>query len=226
MVISILLVEDDERVADALVGALERMGYAVERAANGADALKANEPDLVLLDLGLPDMDGLDVLAKFRERSSVPVVILTARGNNDARVNGLRQGADDYVVKPFSLSELEARIEAVLRRTGLQAGGQSNHIEVGRLKINALAHVVEIDGREVHLARKEYDLLVVLASEPDRVFSRSDLLLKVWHTVWAGQSRTVDVHIGILRQKLGDTEMIRTVHGVGYALDVDRCKAD
>ena len=152
-------------------------------------------------------------------------MILTARGNNDARVEGLRNGADDHVVKPFSLSELDARIEAVLRRTGIQAGGQASDIEVGRLKIDALAHVVEIDGLVVQLARKEYDLLVVLASEPGRVFSRADLLLKVWHTVWAGQSRTVDVHIGILRQKLGDAEIIRTVHGVGYALDVNKCKA-
>lgn len=223
---SLLLVEDDERVADALVGALDNMGYAVERAINGADALAATRPDLVLLDLGLPDIDGFSVLTQLREQSTVPLVILPARGNNDDRVRGLRQGADDYLVKPFSLSELEARIEAVLRRTTSTPADQASTIELGRLLIDPVTRLVEIDGRIVHLARKEFDLLVVLGSEPGKVFSRTDLLGKVWHTVWAGQSRTVDVHIGVLRQKIGITEAIRTIRGVGYALDLDRCKAD
>lgn len=221
--ISILLVEDDERVADALSGALKRMNYDVHRVATGKTALERVDVDLILLDLGLPDMDGMDVLTRIREKSTVPIVALTARGNNDSRVEGLRRGADDYVVKPFSLSELQARIEAVLRRTGLQSENVSSTIEVGQLLIDTMSHEVTLNAQSIALARKEYDLLVVLASEAGRVFSRADLLLKVWHTVWVGQSRTVDVHIGILRQKLGDNAYIRTVHGVGYALDTDRC---
>jgi DNA-binding response OmpR family regulator len=215
--IRILLVEDDERVAAALASALERDQVAVQRVATGADALAADPVDIVLLDLGLPDIDGIDVCRRLRERSDVAIIALTARASPSDRVIGLRAGADDYLLKPFSLAELNARIEAVLRRTGLAVSPPEN-IEIGELAIDQLGHEVTVCGRPVRLSRKEYDLLVLLATHPGRVFSRAELLLQVWHTSWEGKSRTVDVHVGLIRQKTERPELIKTVHGVGYVL--------
>ena len=216
-VVSLLLVEDDTRIAAALAAALEQGGFAVEHAASAAEALAAEESDLILLDLGLPDMDGLELCRQIRARSTVPIIAVTARGTPAERVAGLKMGADDYLVKPFSLPELHARIEAVLRRTGLTTQ-RAKTIEIGDVVIDQRSNTVTVAGAHVQLSRKEYDLLVVLASDPDRAFTRADLLLEVWHTGWEGKSRTVDVHVGLIRQKTGRPELIKTIHGVGYKL--------
>jgi DNA-binding response OmpR family regulator len=215
--IRVLLVEDDERIAAALASALGSDHVAVQCVATGAGALEAEPADIVLLDLGLPDMDGVDVCRRLRERSDVAIIALTARAAPADRVVGLKAGADDYLLKPFSLAELNARIEAVLRRTGLAADAPEG-IEIGELTIDQFGHEVTVGGRPVRLLRKEYDLLVVLATHPGRVFSRAELLLKVWHTSWEGKSRTVDVHVGLIRQKTELPDLIKTVHGVGYVL--------
>ena len=215
--VSLLLVEDDSRIAAALAAALEQGGFTVEHAATASEALAAPESDLILLDLGLPDMDGLELCRQIRETSTVPIIAVTARGTPAERVAGLKMGADDYLVKPFSLPELHARIEAVLRRTGLTTQ-RPKTIAVGDVVIDHRSNTVTVDGSQVQLSRKEYDLLVVLASDPDRAFTRADLLLKVWHTGWEGKSRTVDVHVGLIRQKTGRPELIKTIHGVGYKL--------
>lgn len=212
-----LVVDDDPRISSALADALQTNGYDVMTAASAAAALQAEPVDLVLLDLGLPDMDGLDLCTELRKKGNVPIIAVTAKGAPAERVEGFHRGVDDYVVKPFSIVELEARIEAVLRRTGL--GGSANQpIEVGPLRIDEASHLVTVDGRNVQLSRKEFELLVVLARNPGQAMSRADLLLRVWHTSWEGKSRTVDVHVGLLRQKTERPDLIETVHGVGYRL--------
>ncbi len=213
----LLLVEDDERISSALQYALGQRSYETHVVATGGEALVAEPVDLILLDLGLPDMDGLEVCRQIRETSDVPIIALTARGDSSQRVAGLRTGVDDYIVKPFSLAELAARIDAVLRRTGHSAD-RLERLEIGSVVIDQTAHSVEVDGREVQLTRKEYDLLVMLAGQPGTVLSRAEILEQVWHTTWLGKSRTVDVHVAVLRQKLGVPDLIKTVHGVGYQL--------
>ena len=213
----LLLVEDDERVAGAVRQALERHGYDVERAANGAEALAADHVDLVLLDLGLPDIDGLEVCRQLRERRDWPVIAVTARGSPAERVAGLRGGADDYVVKPFSIAELTARIDAVLRRTGLPTE-RTEPIELGRVVVDEVGRTVTVDSEAVQLSRKEFDLLLHLAHHEGVVQSRAELLAEVWDTDFDSRSRTVDVHVGVLRNKLGVPGLIETVHGVGYRL--------
>ncbi len=211
----LLLVEDDERISSALQYALNQRSYETCVVATGHEALQAEPVDLILLDLGLPDMDGLEVCRQIREISDVPIIALTARGESSQRVAGLRTGVDDYIVKPFSLAELAARIDAVLRRAGHSAS-RLERLEIGSVIIDQTAHSVEVDGREVQLTRKEYDLLVLLAGQPGTVLSRAEILEQVWHTTWLGKSRTVDVHVAVLRQKLGVPDLIKTVHGVGY----------
>ncbi|MEM9035416.1 MAG: response regulator transcription factor [Actinomycetota bacterium] len=213
----LLLVEDDERVAGAVSDALRRHGYEVARVATGEDALAAPPVDLVLLDLGLPDIDGLEVCDRLRARSDLPIIAVTARGNPVERVTGLRRGADDYVVKPFSIAELTARIEAVLRRTGLPTERTST-IACGSLEVDPEARSVTVGGAEVSLAPLEFDLLLDLVHHAGTVRSRQQLLAEVWRNPGATRSRTVDVHVGSLRQKLGVADLIRTVHGVGYRL--------
>ncbi len=216
----LLLVEDDERVASAVVPALCRAGYDVSHVSTGTAALaQAATVDLVLLDLGLPDIDGVEVCRRLREDSDIPIIAVTARGGAPDRVLGLRTGADDYIVKPFSLAELTARIEAVLRRAGTD-DPRHQFQQVGGLEIDGSSHSVTFCGRLIQLTRKEYDLLALLASDPGRVFTRAELLEEVWHTSWEGRSRTVDVHVANVRQKLGEPTVIRTVHGVGYQLNV------
>lgn len=215
--IRLLIVDDDPRISAALSDALRRNGYDVSTAATAEEALASNRADLVLLDLGLPDMDGLDLCTELRKSSNVPIIAVTAKGAPTERVDGFKRGVDDYVVKPFSLIELEARIEAVLRRTGLGASADQT-IEVGPLVIDEASHVASIDGQPIQLSRKEFELLTVLAKHSGQAFTRADLLLRVWHTNWEGKSRTVDVHIGLLRQKTGRPDLIETVHGVGYRL--------
>lgn len=218
--IRLLVVDDDPRIASALADALQRKGYDVTTAANAAEALAAAPVDLVLLDLGLPDMDGLDLCTELRKTSNIPIIAVTAKGAPTERVEGFKRGVDDYVVKPFSLIELEARIEAVLRRTGLGISADQV-IEVGPLRIDEASHVATIDGQPVQLSRKEFELLTVLARHPGQAFSRSDLLLRVWHTSWEGKSRTVDVHVGLLRQKTERPDLIQTVHGIGYRMNAE-----
>ncbi|TDC32864.1 response regulator transcription factor [Micromonospora sp. KC213] len=213
----ILLVEDDRRVAAALSSALTRRGYEVEHAATVAAALSAAPCDLVLLDLTLPDGDGTDVCRELRRRSSqLGIIAVTARGEERDRVLGLRLGADDYVVKPFSMVELQARIEAVLRRAA-HAPPPRDVIEVGGLRIDVSARTVTVDGRAAALTRKEFDILLSLARQPGVAVSRDRILLDAWGTTWADR-HTVEVHVGSLRGKLGDPRLVETVRGVGYRL--------
>jgi len=214
--VHLLVVEDDAPIAEPLVEGLRREGFEVTRAATGAEALAAAPADLVLLDLRLPDMDGFDVCRELRSRSSVPIIMVTARGEEIDRVVGLELGADDYVVKPFGLRELVARIRAVMRRTDGRTGG--GELRVGPLLVDRRARRASLDGEELPLTAKEFDLLALLASEPGAVFERERVLREVWQTTWYGSSKTVDVHVASLRRKLGDPGWIETVRGVGLRL--------
>ncbi|NYH51979.1 MULTISPECIES: response regulator transcription factor [Nocardiopsis] len=219
--IKVLLVEDDVRLADALAGALEANGYTVDQVRTAESALAAAPADIVLLDLGLPDMDGIELCARLRERHDVgdtAVIMVTARGRQRERVRGLRAGADDYVVKPLAIEELCARMEAVLRRTRRRA---DTPLTAGPLRIDPATRAVTRGGRPVELTRKEFDLLVALVREAGTVVSREHLLLRVWQTAWPGTLRTLEVHVGTLRAKLGVPGLIETVRGVGYRLAVD-----
>ena len=186
------------------------------RAATGAEALAAAPADLVLLDLRLPDMDGFDVCRELRARSAVPIIMVTARGEEVDRVIGLELGADDYVVKPFGLRELVARIRAVMRRSDGRPG--DGELRVGPLVVDRRARRATLDGEEVQLTAKEFDLLALLASEPGAEVERERVLREVWQTTWYGSSKTVDVHVASLRRKLGDPGWIETVRGVGLRL--------
>jgi len=213
----ILVVEDEDAIAEPLVGGLRREGFDVDRAATGAAALEAPAADLVLLDLRLPDTDGLDVCRQLRERSDVPIIVVTARGEEADRVVGLELGADDYVVKPFGLRELIARIRAVTRRTSARPHAQEP-IRVGGLEIDERARRATLDGRQLDLTPKEFDLLAALARDPGAAVSRRRLLEDVWDTTWYGSAKTIDVHVASLRRKLGDPGWIETVRGVGFRL--------
>ena len=213
---NILLVEDEDAIAAPLAEGLRREGFDVERVATGTAALAAQLPDLVLLDLRLPDMDGTEVCQRLRARSEVPIIVVTAKGEEVDRVVGLELGADDYVVKPFGFRELLARIRAVLRRT--QRGTSDVRLVAGSLEIDVRARRVVLAGREVELTPKEFDLLALLAADPGAVVSREHVLREVWKTDWFGPTKTVDVHVASLRKKLGDPRWIETVRGVGLRL--------
>jgi two-component system, OmpR family, response regulator RegX3 len=212
----VLVVEDEDAIAEPLAEGLRREGFEVTRAATGTEALAAVEHDVVLLDLRLPDIDGLDVCRRLRERSQVPIIVVTARGEEADRVVGLELGADDYVVKPFGLRELIARIRAVLRR--VQDRTPEGPLRVGTLELDERARRVHLDGRELDLTPKEFDLLAALARDPGAAFSRRRLLEEVWDTTWYGSTKTIDVHVAALRRKLGDSGWIETVRGVGFRL--------
>ncbi len=210
----VLVVEDDPVVAEPLIEGLQRNGLQTRHVGLAAQVLPAiGDVDVVLLDLGLPDGDGISVLRELREISEVPVIIVTARGHEADRVIGLELGADDYVVKPFSVRELSARIRAVSRRRRVDAP-----ISSGRLRIERAQRRVYLDGVEIELTAKEFDLLAVLAEEPGRAVSRQELFSRVWDPVWHGTGKTLDVHVSALRRKLGDASMVETVRGVGYRL--------
>jgi DNA-binding response OmpR family regulator len=211
----VLLVEDDFRFARALAAALRRSGYDVDHATTAAEAFAAPTPDLVLLDLGLPDSDGIAVCRKLRAESDVAIIMLTARGEERDRVTGLRGGADDYVVKPFGYAELQARIEAVLRRARPRLSGARS---VGRLTVDFERHRACVDDEPIALTKKEFQLLTILAAEPEITVRRERMLAEVWHTSWRGTSRTLDVHMATLRAKIGDAASIETVRGVGYRI--------
>ena len=213
----LLVVEDDPTIAEPLRRGLVREGFDVDLAGTGAGALAAGECDLVLLDLGLPDIDGRDVCRQLRARSSIPIIVVTARGDEIDRVILLELGADDYVVKPFGFRELLARIRAVLRRTG---GGSPQaqpdaRVDAGLLQIDTRTRNVTYDGRPVALTPKEHDLLVYLAREPDAVHTREQIIENVWDDNWWGSTKTLDVHVASLRKKLAP-ETIETVRGVGF----------
>lgn len=212
----VLIVEDDDAIADALTTGLNRLGYTVRRVSTASDALTAPEPDLVLLDLGLPDLDGQEVCRRIRERSQVPLIVITARSDEIDRVMLLDLGADDYVVKPFGFRELAARIRAVLRR--VRANPVSETQRLGGMELDRRRRRVLVEGREVQLTPKEFDLLAFLAEDPGAVFTRDEIIRSVWDEHWWGSTKTLDVHVASLRRKLGDRELIETVRGVGYRL--------
>jgi DNA-binding response OmpR family regulator len=221
--VKLLLVEDDRAIAESLVSGLRADGHEVTPVATGADALSATGYDLVLLDLGLPDIDGRDVCRQLRQRGDVPIIMLTARGDEFDRVLGLELGADDYVTKPFSRRELSARIRAVGRRTrpfqaGLDTEG-GDVIVVGPLQIDRRGRRAHLDGDELTLTAKEFDVLAYLAAEPGAVFSRTEILERVWDVNWYGPTKTVDAHVAALRRKLGDNRWIEAVRGVGFRLE-------
>jgi two-component system, OmpR family, response regulator RegX3 len=217
--VKLLLVEDEDAIAEPLAEGLRREGFLVERVATGRDALQAAEPDLVLLDVGLPDTDGLSVCRELRSRSSVPIIMVTAKGEEVDRVVGLEVGADDYIVKPFGFRELIARIRAVMRRTNERQPIQQA-IELGALELDTRSRRVSVHGRGVDLTPKEFDLLALLASDPGAVVSRARILEEVWQTTWYGSAKTIDVHVAALRKKLGEPSWIETVRGVGLRLNV------
>ncbi|MFS0895554.1 response regulator transcription factor [Microbacterium sp. 179-I 3D3 NHS] len=218
----ILIVEDDERVAGALEAFLARSGYATVRAADGAEALSLVDADteVVLLDLGLPDVDGIDLCRRIRGRSDVPIVIVTARNQVTERITGLRAGADDFVVKPYDVHELLARIEAVTRRTRPTRIDTDARVllDGGEVQIDLVARRVVIAGDTVDLTRKEFDIVAVLARYPGVAVPKERLIREVWNTDWRGFGHSLEVHVGAIRRKAGDRRLIETVRGVGYRL--------
>jgi DNA-binding response OmpR family regulator len=214
---TVLLVEDEGSIGQLLRSYLERDGYRVVWVRSGEDALAELDRHgirLVVLDLGLPGMDGFEVCRRIRLRSSVPIVMLTARDEEPDRVAGLELGADDYVPKPFSPRELAARMKAILRRA--EGGGEADVLALGDVEVRRHAHEVTVAGEAVELTGKEFDLLTFLLEHPGIVFSREQLLDRVWGMTYAGGTRTVDVHVAQLRRKLGRPELVRTVRGSGY----------
>lgn len=214
----VLVVEDDDAIAEPLVRGLEREGFAAERVATGADALAATRPDVVLLDLGLPDLDGYEVCRRLRAESDVAIIVITARGDEVDRVVGLELGADDYLVKPFGFRELVARIRAVTRRRGGRGDEPAEVVRHGDLEVDNRTRRVTRAGDELSLTRKEFDLLALLASDPGATRTREEILETVWDAHWYGPTKTLDVHIASLRKKLGDPTLIETVRGVGFRL--------
>jgi len=212
----VLLVEDDRGIAEPLVEGLQRQGYDVTWVRSGREAIAERNHDVVLLDLGLPDVDGEVVTAAIRERSDTPIIVVTARSDEIDRVSLLDLGADDYIVKPFGFRELTARIRAVTRRASNRVVQQDETVEFGRLSIDHRTRGVTFDGNEVVLTPKEYDLLDFLTNDPGAVLSRDEILRSVWDENWWGSTKTLDVHIASLRKKLGDPDLIRTIRGVGY----------
>ena len=233
----LLLVEDDDHVAAALVAVLTKHGFEVRHARTGNEALDALVPDgrgpyrVVLLDLGLPDRDGFDVCGQIRRRGGIPVIMVTARSDINSRIHGLNLGADDYVVKPYDMGELLARIHAVARRgaTPQPVADQARPAEssaerISRscgLRLDPAARKALVHDRDVPLTRKEYDLLALLAQSPGVVIRREQIISEVWRSSWEGTSRTLEVHVASLRQKLAVPSLIETVRGVGYRLVVE-----
>jgi len=219
---TILVVDDEPTLRETLIEALEADGYRAVGAADGREALevfRAERPDLVLLDLMLPELSGVEVCRIIRAESGVPIVMLTAKDSELDKVVGLELGADDYVVKPFGHRELVARIRAVLRRTGANAPAEPEPlVRVGELEVDRRSRKVTVGGLEVTLTRKEYDLLALLAEDPGAVRTREEILERVWDPHWYGPTKTLDVHVASLRRKLGDASLVETVRGVGFRL--------
>ncbi len=222
----ILIIDDEQMIVESVSYNLKQEGYEVLTATDGETGLElaqTKEVDLILLDLMLPGMNGMEICKIIRQQSSVPIIMLTAKEGEIDRVLGLELGADDYVTKPFSMRELLARIKTVLKRTVASGAGMLDTpkvIRIGELQIDLLGHDVTVKGQSVNLSSKEYELLRILASHPGQVLSREQLLNLVWGNDFYGDSRTVDVHVRWLREKIevdpGDPEYILTVRGVGY----------
>jgi DNA-binding response OmpR family regulator len=210
----VLVVEDDPGIATQLVRGLSRGGYDVAHVTTGRDALSREDPDVILLDLGLPDVDGVEICRQLRERSGVAIIVVTARGEEPERVLALDAGADDYLVKPFGLAELLARIRAVLRR--VRPGGEV--LRHGPLTVDVRTGKVSVSGREVALTPKEFDILECLAADPGRVVSRQEILESAWDAHWYGPTKVLDVHVAALRRKLDMPGLIETVYGRGFRL--------
>jgi DNA-binding response OmpR family regulator len=224
-VAQVLIVEDDPRIRPLLMRSLGEMGYAVASASTGMAGLAMaveTKPDLVILDLGLPDVDGTQVLTMLRAVSQVPVIVASARDDDPSLIGCLDAGADDYVVKPYTTAQLEARIRAVMRRTAGEARTRRRALEVGGLELDTAARTASLDGASLDLSPREFDLLVRLAESVDEVVTKRELLVDVWHQAWGGSDKTVDVHLSWLRRKLGETaaepRYLHTVRGVGVRL--------
>ncbi len=223
----IVVIEDDINIAELLRLYLEKDGFEVRIAHDGGAGLKLAEdekPDLVMLDIMLPVMDGWQVCRRLRKTSKVPIIMLTAKGETEDKVTGLEMGADDYIVKPFEVKELLARVHAVLRRTGEDAPAQGKKLTYDKLVINLDSYELIVDGKKIDTPPKEMELLYHLAATPNRVYTRNQLLDEVWGFDYFGDSRTVDVHIKRLREKLegvSDKWALKTVWGVGYKFESD-----
>lgn len=222
---SVVLIEDDVDIRRLVAGALAARGHDVESSATALEGLELavkGSPDLVVMDLGLPDIDGTELLRMLRAVSQVPVIVITARGADDVVVRTLDAGADDYLVKPFSVEQLEARARAILRRGA--GGSATESIEVGGITIDVSAREATLDGEALDLSPKEFDLLRVLAERAGQVVSKRELMAEVWREPYGGSDRTIDVHLSWLRNKLGESAQepryIHTVHGVGVKLVV------
>ena len=221
----IVVVEDDINIAELLRLYLEKDGFEVLIAHDGGEGLRLAEsekPDLVMLDIMLPVMDGWQVCKAIRKNSKVPIIMLTAKGETEDKVTGLEMGADDYIVKPFEVKELLARVHAVLRRTGEEVPQQGKKLTYDKLVINLDSYELIVDGKKVDTPPKEMELLYHLAATPNRVYTRNQLLDEVWGFDYFGDSRTVDVHIKRLREKLegvSDKWTLKTVWGVGYKFE-------
>lgn len=220
----LLIIEDDARIRSLLMRAFGDRGYAVSSAATGMAGLAMameNRPDLVILDLGLPDVEGSEVLAMLRAVSQIPVIIASARDDDPSLVQALDSGADDYVIKPFTAAQLEARVRAVLRRAG-GAAQRPALLVVGGLEVDLRARRTTLDGLPVDLSPKEFELLAYLAGRPGEVVTKRELLVDVWQQAYGGPDKTVDVHLSWLRRKLGETadqsRYLHTVRGVGVRL--------
>lgn len=223
--IAVLVVDDDDNVRRLLAAYLAAEGYAVREASDGVSAVRevrADPPHLVVLDLMLPGMDGLDAARQIKEAGNVPVLMLTARGEEEDVLHGFEAGADDYLTKPFSPKILMARVRAILNRAGVKEAAEEDSLEIGGLRIDLGGRRVEAEGSEVELTALEFDILHTLAQHPGWVYSRQQLLEEVWGYDYLGESRVVDVHVANLRKKIGDSSTdprhIQTVRGVGYKL--------
>ncbi len=223
---TVLIVEDDRNIADLLRLYLEKEGYTVVIAPDGmrgVEQFRTVHPSLVLLDVMLPGLDGWGVCRAIRAESQTPIIMLTAKSETEDKVNGLKQGADDYITKPFEMKEVLARIEAVLRRSGIEPEKSRRRLEFDKLIIDMDAFELTVDGKKVPTPPKEMELLYHLASTPNRVYTRNQLLDEVWGFDYFGDTRTVDVHIKRLREKLegvSDQWTLKTVWGVGYKFEV------
>jgi len=217
--VTVLIVEDDDRLMDALRAFLRRAGYDTVSAADAAQALDAlgSDTEVVLLDLGLPDMDGVELCRLIRQRTGVPIIIATARSHVQERIRGLRAGADDFVVKPYNVLELVARIEAVTRRwRSAPEPAAEQVIDVAGVRVDLAGRQLLIEGEPVELTRTEFDIVAALARYPGVVVPRERIIREVWQTDWHGFSRSLEVHVGSIRRKTGRTDLIETVRGVGY----------
>ena len=221
----LLIAEDEPAILDALAYTLRGEGYEVETVEDGEAALEqalTDEFDLMILDLMLPRLSGTEILRRVRQQSALPVIVLTAKSTETDRVLGLEIGADDYVTKPFSMAEVVSRVRALLRRRELDLSGPSQRVRVGSLELDAYAHRVLVDGEPKDLTRSEFRLVTLLASQPDRAFSRRELMEHLWDSTYVGDQRACDIHISNLRRKLerdpARPERIVTVRGVGYKL--------